>query len=503
MILNILIFLGVNGMVDEDLSINSINITDYDFFDFGCSNGKSLFYGVNKFGGKRGVGIDIDPNKVKQARYNLDKKDVSSIHTVVCEDITSLPEIKDKVRFTTCIHFLEHLFGCSYAEKVLESAINVSEEFIFVLQPFADKDSELFKLGFKTYYSDWTGHTNLMSSYDFYKICRNFYYDNKIKNFIIFATDPIYDSSSEFIHPIDSSFNQHSYDKDIHKPKRDDVKFNDLFKDIGVLILLDDNVNPYALLENINREIKIIFDSDEMNKDEVKDISISDCDFVDVGTGNGASLRFGMQKFGGKVGLGIDFADDFVEKLEPKLGNITKGFSYHKLLCEDILKLNSASPEFFKQFKFTSCINTVEELNSVDELELMIRKFSDLSTDFAFISHVNNDYDDYLASKGFETHHKHSNRNYLLLSSDDYINLLTKLKYEGIVVDFVIFRRNRILDSSHNSLYAIGGEKSGVVSLEDVFSNIDVFLLFKNSLDVNDISKRLVGEKELIYSSIE
>ncbi|MDO5852245.1 MAG: methyltransferase domain-containing protein [Methanobacteriaceae archaeon] len=92
------------------MNLDKFNINNYDFIDFGCSNGNSLNYGVNKFNGNKGIGIDIDPEKIK----NLKKEIKDQGHIGLCMDILELKdytELRKQFKFTTCIHFLEHLGG--------------------------------------------------------------------------------------------------------------------------------------------------------------------------------------------------------------------------------------------------------------------------------------------------------------------------------------------------------------------------------------------------------
>lgn len=41
-----------------------INLNDYDFIDFGASKGGSIEFAKAALGGRKGLGIDLDPKKV-------------------------------------------------------------------------------------------------------------------------------------------------------------------------------------------------------------------------------------------------------------------------------------------------------------------------------------------------------------------------------------------------------------------------------------------------------
>lgn len=493
----------VNNMQGEDYSINSIKFQEYDFMDFGCSKGESIKYGQNKFGGKKGIGIDIDYEKVKMARHYIKTSDkLSDGHTAICEDITQLVNynIASKVRFTTAIHFLEHVNGMDEAEIIMESAANLSEEFVYISQPFADMDSQLFKMGLKTYYSDWTGHKNLMTSYDFYKICRNMYYRDTIKDFVIFGTVAINDSSNNYIHPIDSPINQHEYNEKIHPPKDNNITFNGLYKDINVLMILNDDFNFEKTISSINKDYEIIYDS-RISMEKNRQIKISNCDFVDIGFGNGNSLKFAVEKFGAKTGLGIEKDYNRIAQVKAKIGDFKNGFGYHKLICKNIFDLNSKDTKFYKQFRLSTGINLIEEFDSVDQLEVFIKILSNLCTDFSFISHVTNDYDDYLESLGFQTSLRNDAKNHLFMTCEDYIELLGKLRDESVITDFAVFKRNRILDTSHSNICPINKDNIRDMQLDDFYINLDVFISYTDDIDFIELTRCLKGESVLIYSS--
>lgn len=75
------------------------------------------------------------------------------------------------------------------------------------------------KKGLKTYYSDWTAHNSILTSYDFYRLCQFEKDQGNIKDFIIFAVVPIKSSADSFIHPISSKYNSHDYDSSRHPQK--------------------------------------------------------------------------------------------------------------------------------------------------------------------------------------------------------------------------------------------------------------------------------------------
>jgi hypothetical protein len=132
-----------------------------DFLDFGCSQGASLAYGEETFGGRRGLGIDLSPSKVEIA--------IASGHRAVVGDATQLMVPDRSVDFVLMVHFLEHLPTFKAAQQSIASAIRVAKEFVYIRHPWFDADAELFRLGYKMFWSDWIGHRLHFDSLSFVK----------------------------------------------------------------------------------------------------------------------------------------------------------------------------------------------------------------------------------------------------------------------------------------------------------------------------------------------
>lgn len=126
-------------------------IIDADFLDFGCSKGGSITWARQIFGLQRGVGVDIDPDKVATTR--------AAGFEAITADASALELQPKSVSFCVMSHFLEHLPGSRVAEKCISSACRVSRDFVYIRHPWFDADYDLWKLGYKFYWSDWSGHT--------------------------------------------------------------------------------------------------------------------------------------------------------------------------------------------------------------------------------------------------------------------------------------------------------------------------------------------------------
>ncbi len=207
---------------------------DFDFADFGCSTGGSIQYGQDKFDGQKGVGFDIDSEKVKRTRENG--------YDAIEMDVLDLSLHPNSFRFVLMSHFLEHLPNQSVALKCMEAGVMAATEFVFIRQPlFAD--DYLAQFGLKFYWSDWTGHRNHMTILDFYKSIRSLQYEGGWR---IYGWKPIQNSDHEFVHPIEGPINQHSYEVDKHGIKPSIAFDPNLYAEIMVL-LYHSGVDPEPL----------------------------------------------------------------------------------------------------------------------------------------------------------------------------------------------------------------------------------------------------------------
>lgn len=215
---------------------NEIKNGKYDFADFGCSTGGMLKDVGKMFPALRGIGIDIDQDKLTAAE--ADGLEVSNLSILDLE-----PE--KVVKFVTMSHFLEHLNSFDEVRRFINKAVDISTGFVLIKQPFFDADAYLFSHGLKAYWSDWTGHRNGTSTLDFFRICRDFVNENVAQGFTIYWRGQVKSSSDECVIPIyypenSSAFNGDAADKSI-------VEFSfPFFKEILILIYIDrENSNGY------------------------------------------------------------------------------------------------------------------------------------------------------------------------------------------------------------------------------------------------------------------
>ena len=195
----------------------------YKFLDVGCKLGGSFNiskkYGYNR---EDGLGIDINEshvNQFKELGFNA-----------MVADATNLPFEDNSFELVIFSHVIEHLPNEEMGKKALEECIRVSSKNVFLALPFFDEDEYLNSIGFKTFYSDWVGHTNMVHLKKILSEYLNGYeYELTMKK-------KIDDSSFPEILPISAPIDSHEYDYNLHGNK-DIVKFDkNIWREYIILI---------------------------------------------------------------------------------------------------------------------------------------------------------------------------------------------------------------------------------------------------------------------------
>lgn len=189
-----------------------LEINAFDFIDFGCSIGGSIEQTMQIVPGARGLGIDIDSKKIEAIR--------SAGHDALEADARYLRATGKQVRFAVLSHFLEHLPAVKDANLCLRSAAEIASEFVMVRQPSFDADGYLFGKGLKTYWSDWHGHPNRMTSLELQLAFEDLLKRGLVKKYGIYQTGKITNARHNAIHPLASPQDQGSYDQAIHPAKK-------------------------------------------------------------------------------------------------------------------------------------------------------------------------------------------------------------------------------------------------------------------------------------------
>jgi hypothetical protein len=229
-----------------------LDLSQYDFVDFGCSSGGSLEFGASFFGG-RGVGLDIDEAKVKKAQskgFDVRHADVSALD----------PATIGRTGFVIMSHFLEHLPKLGAAAKCITSACKVARDFVLIQQPSFDADPYLFNYRLKTYWSDWRGHSLPMTTLQLYRMTQP-HVGTLARRVIICGRYRIEGSRSPEIHPLASPGEQHKWDGEVHPPKPDIHFTFPVYRETCAIILTGlESLSPE--LEKYLKKCEVLWDSD-------------------------------------------------------------------------------------------------------------------------------------------------------------------------------------------------------------------------------------------------
>ena len=178
----------------------------YEFIDLGCGSGRSIRDCRGRFEAGEGMGVEIDPEKVKAAREGgVD---------VIRADATAL-EVEDVVRFVSMMDFLEHLPDLDAVEATLRSAGRAASEFLFISHPSFEGEEYLSKLGFRQYWWHWSGHPSHVRIADYRRI-----FDRLgMTQYLVRFNELVEDSHHRSILTADMPKNQHEFDPSRHRER--------------------------------------------------------------------------------------------------------------------------------------------------------------------------------------------------------------------------------------------------------------------------------------------
>jgi SAM-dependent methyltransferase len=214
---------GVNPELVQVLQSNN-----YDFFDFGCSEGGSYEFAQKRLGAKTGIGLDINPKKVRKAR----ERGFEAYE----QDVTQINPLKDSVRFVLMSHFLEHLPDGHLARRCVAAGVMAASEYVLIRHPFFDENGALARLGFKLHSADWRGHQNLMTSYDVWRAVRPFLDAGQV-SLSVYGRLRIKDSSDPAIVPLSAPMDIRKADLPAYSEKPR-VKFAfPMFKELVAIVV--------------------------------------------------------------------------------------------------------------------------------------------------------------------------------------------------------------------------------------------------------------------------
>jgi len=220
------------------MSEDSVNLEDFDYLDFGASKGGSLRFGQRKLGGKRGMGVDLSPQKVETTR--------AAGFDCIVGDVTRLDLPEKSVKFVTMLHFLEHLPSLALAEAAICNAIRLSTDFVYIRGPFFDEDSYLESLGLKFFFSDWSGHTCKLTVKHVLDLLKR----EGLNDYAFLGVEKIENSDHAFIHPMGSPSNQRDYNPTLH-PRKEFIVFDRvIYRNFVCCIRLNTEINWKKILKS-------------------------------------------------------------------------------------------------------------------------------------------------------------------------------------------------------------------------------------------------------------
>lgn len=186
-------------------TLADVNLADYDFLDFGAGHGNSIRRCEELFGG-RGLGIDVDRRKIVAAQ----ERGIEVVHG----DILSVPR-RQLVKYVCMDNFLEHLPNLGVVRSMVEVAVAVASDFIYIRHPSFEDEAYLAALNLKQYWHDWTGHPSHVLLSDFCAMLKQL----GARPFDVEFAGPTFDSSHPSILPLSAPPDQHDYDDRLHGPK--------------------------------------------------------------------------------------------------------------------------------------------------------------------------------------------------------------------------------------------------------------------------------------------
>lgn len=196
----------------------------YDYLDLGCSQGASLRLGREKFLGAKGIGIDIDPQKVGAAQ-------AAGYHAIVADAVTFEPG-SHRFQFVTSDYLLEHLPNMEAVATLIVRLPKLAQHFAYLATPSFEAEAYLRGLGLRRYWMNWSGHSTHVTIWDFLRL----FAELNLREFDIQCVGGVWRSWHPSIIPYDSPPDQLYYDRDKHEQKRFYYFSEKIFREIQVLL---------------------------------------------------------------------------------------------------------------------------------------------------------------------------------------------------------------------------------------------------------------------------
>lgn len=214
------------------------------FIDFGSSSGGSLVYCEEVFGLGEGIGIDKSERKLLEARH--------AGRLVVKGDLRKIDFPENCVKFCSAMDFLEHLPDQNFAEYVLSVMGKAAADFIFIRHPSFEDIQYLASFGLKLDWTDWKGHTNMMTLAAFEDVFKKFGWSD----YRIVPRKRVEDSNHNAIVPITAPTDTVRYNPETCGTKSF-VKFErECFEQFDILVKLNPELSDQEWEEIVAHSVK-------------------------------------------------------------------------------------------------------------------------------------------------------------------------------------------------------------------------------------------------------
>ena len=355
-----------------------MDVSGYDFLDFGASAGGCIEFAKARLGGTNGLGVDIDPQKVARMRsldYDCAEGDVTRV---------DLPD--DSVRFVTMSHILERLPDLEAVKRALAGAARVASDFLFIQGPYFDADGVLAGDGLKLYWSDWTDHTCRLTTE---ALCATLDALG-LHDYVCMGREEVAGSADPAVHPVDSPPDQHDYDPDVHPPKPAvtfaEPEYPDpVYREMVCVVRLrefpgwPDVVAARKGCEWIAPKLPKL----------TADMDVSGYDFLDFGASAGGCIEFAKARLGGTNGLGVDIDPQKVARMRSLDYDCAEGDVTRVDLPDDSVR-------------FVTMSHILEHLPDREAVKRALAGAARVASDFLFIQGPYFDADGVLAGDGLK-----------------------------------------------------------------------------------------------------
>ena len=404
-----------------------LDVSAYDFLDFGASPGGGMEFAKARLGGTNGLGVDVDQFKVARMQdlgYDCAVGDIAA---------NDLPE--NAVRFVTMSHVLPRLPDLDAVKRALASAAQVASDFLFIQGPFFDADRALADDGLKLSWSDWTHHRCRLTTDDL----REALHALGLRDYVCMARAEVADSADPAVHPLESPPDQQDYDPDVHPPKpavdfRAPVYAEAVYREMVCVVRLRDFPGwPDVVAARKGCE----WIAPKLPK-LTADMDVSRYDFLDFGASTGGGIEFAKARLGGTNGLGVDIDRQKVARMRSLGLDCAEG---------DVTRIDLPD----NSVRFVIMSHILEHLPDIDAVKRTLASAARVASDFLYIQGPFFDIDGTLADDGLKFYWSDWTYHTCHLTTDALCETLDALDLR----DYVCMGRLEVADSTDSAIHPL------------------------------------------------